>query len=731
MKDRYSGKTSRLTLANRAEIKGGNLRLAGLVLSDAMGEVPGLFEVFSRWWSPRYHYGHCVDSEETLNQRAAWGLIHCWTIGKLTGSLSADSDLSDAERWFCGELPLPSLAEKVSVRCRQQAEGLLRLVAYDSELSELLPYVLDLYGPGSRASILKDPGTRRAQQQKRETGIFYTPADVAAFMISECHALLGPTSYADCNVLDPACGTGVFLRAALNAYLKDDPKGQVQSSFQYACGHLFGLDINPLAIDAACSVLLHDSFESWSSSGLVPLAAWHLLRLNFSAIDATKVTAPKLNVTNPALVTDDQGGLRAAIADHFCSVSIPRIPPASVPSNNWFVNESSNAVCISSLFPRVIDGFDLLVGNPPYSKSYKAGSQFDLYPVFVEMMWQIINAKKGVSALVVPLSIAYHQGKQYKRCRQGMMASRGKWRFAFFDREPHALFGEDVKTRNAVIFYEANENLSPTHAEIFTTPLQKWTSRTRDLLLRSQTFTRLENNDIGLGIPKLGSSIEASVLRALAPFLGQFRLFSSQVKSEGPVSAFHCNGEAKVYLTGTAYNFLGVFRPHLILPPEKAALSESPLISLTFRSESRGKVAFAVLSSRLAYWWWRIHGDGFHVSRSFINSLPFDLSSFCKQDLDALEDLGAKLWDDIQLHPIISLNAGRTTITYSPLASNSFRDQIDSVLVSAVGLDSSFGAYLRDFVKTAVVVDMHDARRNQLIGDNECLASDRPAVSGH
>jgi len=28
----------------------------------------------------------------------------------------------------------------------------------------------------------------------------------------------------------------------------------------------------------------------------------------------------------------------------------------------------------------------------------------------------------------------------------------GTWRCAFFDREPHALFGEDVETRNAILF---------------------------------------------------------------------------------------------------------------------------------------------------------------------------------------------------------------------------------------------------------------------------------------
>ena len=68
------------------------------------------------------------------------------------------------------------------------------------------------------------------------------------------------------------------------------------------------------------------------------------------------------------------------------------------------------------------------------------------------------QAADNAASLVVPLSIAYHQRADYAGCRQAMVIKGGKWRFAFFDREPQALFGEDVKTRNAILFRRETEN---------------------------------------------------------------------------------------------------------------------------------------------------------------------------------------------------------------------------------------------------------------------------------
>ena len=68
------------------------------------------------------------------------------------------------------------------------------------------------------------------------------------------------------------------------------------------------------------------------------------------------------------------------------------------------------------------------------------------------MMWELTRPSRNSSGMVVPLSLAYSSREQMVAIRRAIMGSGGRWRFAFFDREPHALFGEEVKVRNAIVF---------------------------------------------------------------------------------------------------------------------------------------------------------------------------------------------------------------------------------------------------------------------------------------
>src|SRR5262249_26233318 len=93
---------------------------------------------------------------------------------------------------------------------------------------------------------------------------------------------------------------------------------------------------------------------------------------------------------------------------------------------------------VGAIFPEAEAGFDVLAGNPPYAPigpradrellgqeyaSLRGGNgTSDLYPAFIEMMWRLTR-RGSTSTLVVPLSIAFHQGGQFTACRQAMMSN--------------------------------------------------------------------------------------------------------------------------------------------------------------------------------------------------------------------------------------------------------------------------------------------------------------------
>ena len=105
---------------------------------------------------------------------------------------------------------------------------------------------------------------------------------------------------------------------------------------------------------------------------------------------------------------------------------------------------------------------------------------------------------------------------------------------------------------------------------------------------------------------------------------------------------------------------------------------------------------FAFLSSRLAFWWWHVHGDGFHVSKHVIETMPVGEAFRSPAFSVALMRLGGLLWDEVKASPVISRNRGRTSLGFSAVASP-LREQIDALLMKSLGLPPCFALELERF----------------------------------
>jgi len=647
-------------------------------------------------WQPEQH----PQLRDTpLVARAAWNLVSIWLLGRLAGALSGSSGFDDAEIWFCGpelstEANLAALVETGSLK---EAQTLLASVDLDLEFQGLLPYILEEHGPGSRASVLKDPRTAAARAAKRHSGVFYTPSDVADYMVAHVRLLHGP-EFSAAMTLDPACGTGVFLLAMLRAARQ--AAGPNFSSLDYVTTFLHGLDINCQALDAAAYLLLGSCLEETLGRGILPRTAWEAIRRNLLQVDALTMAAP--------------------------------LPHGKLVPNDFFSSPPSS---IQDIFPSVPGGFPILIGNPPYTalgdradyaglasrfsslSGLKAGPRVNTFPLFIEMMWRFTKPGHCTSALVTPLSIAFGSSAQLQGCRRAMVFGGGRWQFAFFDRQPHALFGEEVKTRNAILFRSETPEtpLRGSAALIGTGPMRKWTSRTRKSLFRQIDFTPLDSADITHGIPKLEGELQAGAFLVLRRRVDRFTSLAAQIGTCPFSEVLTASSQPRVFVGGTAYNFLNVYRPlGLPLGEPIPQFTENPVHCIAFKTEESAHAAFAILSSRLVYWLWHILGDGFHVTTSFVESVPFGRSSFSTGQLEHLTELGVLLWRSLQGHCFVSLNRGKQTIGFRPLACTAERDAIDQVLVAASGLSGEFSAELRRFVQKNAVVDPADQRRNQV-----------------
>lgn len=636
------------TLLGEAETRAAPLRTAVLqILADAGSSLENYFTL------------DFVDPFATasrphdLRMRAAWTSVAMWLVGRLVGPLGQTADLAEGEEWFAGSARITGA---IPTGARRSAAEALQGMTVDVHLNELLPYVLDPVGLGTRRAVLKDGRQATARASKKANGVYYTPSDVADYMLDCIAALEQPG-----GLVDPACGSGVFLRSALRRSVR------VGRPIDAAAAELYGVDVSPWAIEM-CAYVLVAEYLSLAQNRGSPQKLWRDFRSRL-----TTANSLYFQPSDSDWADSVRGGFRYVVAN----------PPYAQ------VGEVVDASAITDRFQSLRDGWS---------------SSTNAFIPFVELMWQL-GSDESDSAMVVPLSIAYSSTRQVSALRRSMEQARGRWEFAFFDRTPDALFGDDVKQRCAIAIRHAEDGLS-----VATGPLQRWTSRTRSQLFASISFMSIDGASLEQGIPKLGSRLEADVYRSLRE-RQKARFAETAVRSLRCAIAEAPDDPLGLLIAGTAYNWISVLGDTDLARRTLSTPSVSPLLGFTFSSREEKWMAYALLSSRLIYWLWRVEGDAFHVPKGFIEGLPLNFSLFNLSQRRRLTELGQTLWKSICDRPIVSTNGGRETVTYCPYSDSASLDDIDASVIDALGLPQSFGEFLSQFVLRTTVVDFEDPRR--------------------
>ena len=543
-------------LTTVAETYGEPIRAAVGVLSDSLkGKDCG--DLRESLLSPPRRQP-APDMVRTDAEMTAWAIASIWVVGVATRAIPTTARLTDAEEWFFGGDGTGRLTDLLAAKAISRAEKTLQEYADAAIYCALFPYIVDPHGPGSRLSVKRDPATRAARMLKRAKGVFYTPADVAEYMVGGClNSIVGKSAP---TVFDPACGTGVFLRAAL----KELGQRHLQKSpFSLAAECLFGADIDPWSLDASAFVLLADIWNGERELQRTPAEIWRRLRSNLGCIDTLRF---------------DPAGAHLGTAGTG--------------------QENGGRVSISRLFPELDGNPSVIIGNPPYADlgkcpdlgqlgrvfktlAVKPHTNAEIYLAFIEQMTRLANRVECAGALVLPLSIACNIGPQFIATRKLLQETAGHWRFAFFDREPHALFGEDVKTRNAILFWSRNE--STTNAMIATGPLRKWRGDSRAAMFNSIRFTEFDG-DIRAGIPKIDGVCQAAALKKLGTRWDRLEQSMQGIERLNLAEAPNAD-DRMVFVGATAYNFLNVFlRPPPTVLEEGLILSEHPLHAISCAS---------------------------------------------------------------------------------------------------------------------------------------------------
>ncbi len=621
-------------------------------------------------------------------ERVAWFVANAWLLSRRVGVVDGASGIADGLRWFFGSSNGYKVADLLD-------DGVL-VPLKDIDISsdgflELLPYLLDADGLATRRAELRDPGIRAKRAAKKRRGVVYTPADVAEHMVDW---VLERPVHDESTILDPACGTGAFLVAALRTIAGDRTKGRLA----IAASTLYGIDISELSLDSCAFVLLHHAIEDVREA-VNPIGAWRAIRMNLVQKDTLSLQ-PTTALRGESDRSDASNQRIATKRDLLAG------GPVSSDSGSII----ANAETVGDLFPEV-PVFDGVVTNPPYARLGKrddlaalagrfdclaqaAGPTTDMYLPFTEWCWRLAAEYGGRAAVVVPLSVAFSQRPAYRALRRQIANQSGSWVLSFYDRTPDALFGDDVKQRTAILRFDAG---STDESSIWTGPLRRWTSRNRHNLFVDEPRVRVEAVGLDRVIPKLATRSERNVyyaLRARVPTLETSIVDISRCPASTTVE-----NPPELFVAGTAYNWISAaLRPPAVVSGIDVT-SQSPLHRLRFGTHADAELTYAVLSSRLVYWMWRVEGDGFHVPRWFLAQLPISLDAFSGDDGAELRFLGRQLWDNVSTRPVVSRNGGSTSVSFDPATDRDTLDTIDASLCRILNLPPAFSGWLADYME--------------------------------
>lgn len=553
------------------------------------------------------------------------------------------------------------------------------------------------------------------------------------------------TVLTELHIIDPTCGSGAFLFAALNLLvpvyealldtidlaergvdpeldtLRDDVDGHKGGRDYYLLKHaclanLYGVDIMPEAVEVARLRL----FLKLASAISDPKKIEPLPDLDFNIKAGNMLvgarTPDEIDIASDGLLIADDNSSRAREsseqvkaayselrqaqeADNAVAVKVSRdhlrsvLETARAETNQQYYaiekRKSSFAEWVLGTrpfhwfieFPEVFDrdGFDVVIGNPPYIKKkditeysykgFKTDALPDIYAPCTERAAQI-TGPDGRMALIIPISASFSD--DFAKLREVLETRFGRLWVSNFSRNPAALFSAGLGVRSTIVVGHRGDG----EKELYVTKTHRWYDAFRPALFETLQYVALPAEvRRKFGWVRLPSSAYGRIVEIAG------RTPGSLASLERPRS-----GVASVGFKQTALYWLAVF---LDDPPayerDGRVAVQTKIGRISTESRRAAKLLLAIAASKFAFVWWYTTGDDFDVTSGGIKSTPIDPNAFSNAAQDKLVDLASRLVDAFPGHVLFTPYAGKFMGTYVLSEMRDTTDAIDQVIAEELG----------------------------------------------
>lgn len=496
---------------------------------------------------------------------------------------------------------------------------------------EYLKYAIEVleYEPEAFLSMPIKRGVHVGNEIKKNSGIYYTPVDVVGFMIDKCiNSLNCEDTKRNLTYLDCSCGSGIFLLSIIDKFI--DGGRDERKILEFISNSIWGIDKSGIAVETCKVVILTEILKRIRDFSYVN-ELWKILGENI-----------------------------------VCGDSL----------------DMENVLSKNKKFPRK---FSCIIGNPPYVTVSGKGN------IFISFVNNLIDYSDGnsCSSLIVPLSICYSQVVGFVNLRQRIFDEQDvAWEFYNYDRSPDSLFGDQVKTRNTILFRASNVGKKV----FYTTGLQRWTSENRDGLFSN--IKQVQFSSCGLSIiPKIATEIERIA----------FEKLSTGKNSISQLCVKH-NSSCSVAVNGTAYNWLCAYAQ---IPPSTDEFGKpyipNSMKMFNFLNDKDKYFFVALLCNRVTYWYWSVIGDGFHVNTSLLNDFKIGKDDFDDTSFNRLSEIGKMYSERLVRYPVKSYNSKKCIINYNHLECREYFSETEKMIIRNMGIPSEFEVYIEEWYNSQIL----------------------------
>ena len=344
------------------------------------------------------------------------------------------------------------------------------------------------------------------------------------------------------------------------------------------------------------------------------------------------------------------------------------------------------------VFSRPSEGFDIVIGNPPYGAKYdnqtkryykntyvsansirglQKGS-LDTYTLFIELGYNLLR-KNGSFAYIVPISLT--SSDSLTGVHRILLGNCDTIHISSYAVRPKPVF-ENAVVNTSILLFKKTE--TPCQ-HLFSTKMHRRGNEFElQRLIDNLNFVDVNSYTITGRIPKISSEMEKDIL--------------TKIFKNTPIKTFYDDKGEPIYYRTTGGRYFKIVTNY-----PTGSTKEKPLY---FQKRLTNAIG-CILSSSLAFWFYQIYSNNLDWKTYEIEN--FTIPQLSTKDIEYLDKLYPRYLADIEAKANIRTTSGESTYNidsfkeYKIVRSKAIIDEIDDYICPLYGLTQEETDFIKNY----------------------------------